>query len=48
MRMMSSNEKVTYADIKNAVRSVTSHFLYRESHRNPMVIPVILNYTPEE
>ncbi len=48
MRMMNSNEKVTYADIKNAVRSVTSHFLYRESHRNPMVIPVILNYTPEE
>lgn len=48
MRMMSSNEKVTYADIKNAVRSVTSHFLYRESHRNPMVIPVILNYTLEE
>lgn len=48
MRMMSSNEKVTYADVKNAVRSVTSHFLYRESHRNPMVIPVILNYTPEE
>lgn len=48
MRMMNSNEKVTYADIKNAVRSVTSHFLYRESHRNPMVIPVILNYAPEE
>lgn len=44
MRLMNSNSKVTYADIKNTVRTVTSHFLYRESHRNPMVIPVILNY----
>lgn len=44
MRLMNSNSKVTYADIKNTVRTVASHFLYRESHRNPMVIPVILNY----
>lgn len=43
-RLMNSGVKVTYSDIKNTVRSVTSHFLYRESHRNPMVIPVILNY----
>lgn len=48
MRMMNNGNKVTYSDIKNTVKSVTSHFLYRESHRNPMVIPVILNYTPEE
>ena len=44
MRLMNSNSKVTYADIKNTVRTVASHFLYRESHRNPMVIPVILSY----
>ena len=48
MRMMNNGAKVTYSDIKNTVKSVTSHFLYRESHRTPMVIPVILNYTPEE
>ncbi len=48
MRMMNNGNKVTYSDIKNTVKSVTSHFLYRESHRNPMVIPVILNYNPEE
>ncbi len=48
MRMMNNGTKVTYSDIKNTVKSVTSHFLYRESHRNPMVIPVILNYSPEE
>ncbi len=48
MRMMNNGTKVTYSDIKNTVKSVTSHFLYRESHRTPMVIPVILNYTPEE
>ena len=43
-RLMSSGKKVTYSDIKSTVRTVTSHFLYRESHRTPMVIPVILNY----
>ncbi len=48
MRMMNNGTKVTYSDLKNTVKSVTSHFLYRESHRTPMVIPVILNYTPEE
>lgn len=43
-RLMNSNAKITYADIKNTVRTVTNHFLYRESHRNPMIIPVILDY----
>lgn len=47
-RLLSSTQKVTYSDIKNTIRNVTSHFLYRESHRNPMVIPVILDYTGEE
>lgn len=47
-RLLSSTQKVTYSDIKNTIRNVTSHFLYRENHRNPMVIPVILDYTGEE
>lgn len=47
-RLLSSAQKVTYSDIKNTIRTVTSHFLYRESHRNPMVIPVILDYQGEQ
>ncbi|MFA6861651.1 MAG: ribonuclease J [Bacilli bacterium] len=43
-RLMKSGKKVTYSDIKSTVKTVAGHFLYRESHRNPMVIPVILNY----
>lgn len=43
-RLMKSGRKVTYSDIKSTVKAIASHFLYRESHRNPMVIPVILNY----
>jgi ribonuclease J len=46
-RLLNSNKKITYAEIKNAVKSSTQHFLYRESKRNPMVIPVILSYNPE-
>jgi len=41
-RLMKSGVKVTYNDLKTTVRNVTNHFLYRESHRTPMVIPVIL------
>lgn len=48
MRLLSSGQKISYSDIKNVVRSVASHFLYRESKRNPMVIPVILNYNPQK
>ncbi len=43
-RLMKSGRKVKYSDIKSTVKAIASHFLYRESHRNPMVIPVILNY----
>lgn len=46
-KILTSGKKVTYMDIKNAVRNSTSHFLYHESHRNPMVIPVILTYNSE-
>ncbi len=43
-RLLNSNHKVTYMEIKNTVKTCVGHFLYRESHRNPMVIPVIVNY----
>ena len=43
-RLMNSGKKVTYSDIKQTVRTITNHFLYREAHRSPMVIPVILTY----
>jgi ribonuclease J len=44
-RLMNSGHKVTYSEIKSTVKTILSHFLYREAHRTPMVIPVILNYT---
>ncbi len=43
-RLLNSASKVTYQDIRSTVRTAASHFLYRESHRNPMIIPVILSY----
>jgi ribonuclease J len=46
-RLLKSNKKVTYADIRTTVKNATQHFLYRESKRNPMIIPVILSYTQE-
>lgn len=46
-KLLTSDRKVTYMDIKNTIKATTSHFLYRESHRNPMVIPVILTYDKE-
>ena len=42
-RVLTSGQKVTYAELKNTIKSVTSHFLYREARRTPMVIPVIMN-----
>lgn len=42
-KLMDTDAKVTYSDIKATVRKVTGNYLYRESHRNPMIIPVILN-----
>lgn len=45
-RVRQSQGKPSYPEIKNAIRNVTSHFLYRESKRRPIVIPVILNYSP--
>ncbi|MFV0254797.1 MAG: ribonuclease J [Erysipelotrichaceae bacterium] len=36
--------KLTFAEIKNTVRSTLEPFLYNNTHRNPIVIPVILNH----
>ena len=36
-------EKITFSEIKNCVRSTLEPFLYQKTHRNPMVIPVIIN-----
>lgn len=47
-RLLNSNKKITFMDIKNTVKNATNHFLYRESHRNPMIVPVIVNYTEGE
>jgi len=35
--------KTTFGEIKNTVRSTLEPFLYKKTHRNPIVIPVILN-----
>ena len=36
-------ERTTFAEIKNCIRSSLEPFLYKKTHRNPIVIPVILN-----
>ncbi len=36
-------EKITFSEIKNCVRSTLEPFLYQKTHRNPIVIPVIIN-----
>ena len=35
-------EKTTFSELKNCVRSTLEPFLYRKTHRNPIVIPVII------
>ena len=36
-------QKITFQDIKNTIRGSLEPFLYDKTHRNPIVIPVILN-----
>lgn len=36
-------QRITFSDIKNTIRSSLEPFLYNKTHRNPIVIPVILN-----
>ena len=37
-------QKTTFGELKNTVRSSLEPFLYQKTHRNPIVIPVILNH----
>ena len=34
---------LSFSELKNCVRSTLEPFLYRKTHRNPIVIPVIIN-----
>ncbi len=36
-------QKVTFGELKNSIRETLEPFLYNKTHRNPIVIPVILN-----
>ncbi|MGI6512306.1 MAG: ribonuclease J [Catenisphaera adipataccumulans] len=36
-------EKTTFSELKNCVRSALEPYLYKKTHRNPIVIPVIIN-----
>lgn len=36
-------QRTTFSDLKNCVRSTLEPFLYNKTHRNPIVIPVIIN-----
>lgn len=36
-------EKTAFSEIKSCVRSTLEPFLYKKTHRNPIVIPVILD-----
>ena len=37
-------QRTTFSELKNTIRSCLEPFLYKRTHRNPIVIPVILNH----
>lgn len=41
--LFNQDKPVTIAEIRNATKLVVTHFLFRESHRNPMVVSVVSN-----
>ncbi len=43
-QILNKNAKVTFGDIKNAIRSVVSKYYFRKTQRNPMIIPLVMNY----
>ncbi len=38
-------QKITFGELKNCIKETLEPFLYSRTHRNPIVIPVILNHT---
>ena len=36
-------QRTTFGDLKNCIRSSLEPFLFQKTNRNPIVIPVILN-----
>ena len=36
-------QRTTFSELKNCVRGTLEPFLYNKTHRNPIVIPVIIN-----
>ncbi|MBR0385340.1 MAG: ribonuclease J, partial [Erysipelotrichaceae bacterium] len=38
-------QKTTFGELKNCIKETLEPFLYHRTHRNPIVIPVILNHT---
>ncbi len=40
-RVLSSGQHVTYSLIKETIRQAASHFIFRETHRNPMIVSVV-------
>lgn len=42
--LLQTTSKVTFGDIKNTIRSVVSKYYFRKTQRNPMIIPLIMNY----
>ena len=35
--------KPTFGEIKNTMKASLGHYLYSKTHRNPMIIPLIMN-----
>ena len=35
--------KVTFGEIKNTIRNTVSQYMMAKTHRNPMVIPLVMN-----
>lgn len=40
-KLLSGSQRVTYSAIKDTIRQSCSHFIFRETHRNPMIVPVV-------
>ncbi len=42
------SRKTTFAELKNEMKAVASHYFYETTNRNPMIIPLIMNYNDEK